>query len=486
MRRSKMIVQNNISILTVDDDPIITDTIQDYFRRSGYVVDTENNPRAAIDRIRNGNYDILLLDFLMSPVCGDQVVAEIREFNQDLFIILLTGHKSMAPPIKTIRQLDIQGYYEKDDRFDQLELLVESCVKSVKQMRTLREYETDLSNMVENLHKIYHLQDFDHISTEILNALSSVVPYSSGFISVEHPAGQQLSFSGTETPADVCRELIQNAEWNGKKVTFSDDWCLLRLSNAEHRLSGIVGILPEKKPEGEKLHLLKILAEQAYSALMNSYLHSQVNLQNTLLEDAYIQTIETLRYAVETRDTETRGHSERVSSLACALAKILHLPSEQVELIRTAGLFHDIGKIGVPDSILLKNGPLTSEEFKEIQNHPVMGENILVKYAPLKAALPMIRSHHERFNGNGYPDHLVGENICLGARIIAVADSFDAMISNRTYRQGLGLDKTLQELRNGKDSQFDPQIVDAFFDLIDQVGIEDFKKTYCSHASINR
>ena len=129
MRRSKLIVPNHISILTVDDDPIITDTIQDYFRRSGYIVDTENNPRAAIERVRNGNYDILLLDFLMSPVCGDPVVAEIREFNRDLFIILLTGHKSMAPPIKTIRQLDIQGYYEKDDRFDQLELLVESCVK---------------------------------------------------------------------------------------------------------------------------------------------------------------------------------------------------------------------------------------------------------------------------------------------------------------------------------------------------------------------
>ena len=244
--------------------------------------------------------------------------------------------------------------------------------------------------------------------------------------------------------------------------------------------------LPETKPEGEKLQLLNILSQQGSSAIMNSYLHNQVNLQKVRLEEAYLQTIETLRYAVETRDTETRGHSERVSSLACALAKVMRLPDDQVELVRTAGLFHDIGKIGVPDSILLKNGPLTSEEFKEIQNHPTMGENILVKYAPLKAALPIIRSHHERFDGNGYPDHLVGLEVCLGARIIAVADSFDAMISNRTYRQGLGLEKTLQELRKGKASQFDPQIVDAFFDLIEQMGIETFCKTYCAHASINR
>jgi len=119
MRRNKLITQYDISILAVDDDPIITDTIQDYFRRSGYEVDTENNPQVAVDRIRNGHYDILLLDFLMAPICGDQVVAEIREFNRDLFIILLTGHKSMAPPFKYIRQLDIFSYYEKDDLFDQ-------------------------------------------------------------------------------------------------------------------------------------------------------------------------------------------------------------------------------------------------------------------------------------------------------------------------------------------------------------------------------
>ena len=117
MRRSKLTMQNQISILTVDDDPIITSTIQAYFQRSGYHVDIENDPYAAIERVRNSAYDILLLDFLMTPICGDQVVEEIRKFNQDLFIILLTGHKSMAPPVKTIRELEIQGYYE--NRFKQ-------------------------------------------------------------------------------------------------------------------------------------------------------------------------------------------------------------------------------------------------------------------------------------------------------------------------------------------------------------------------------
>ena len=114
-----------------------------------------------------------------------------------------------------------------------------------------------------------------------------------------------------------------------------------------------------------------------------------------------------------------------------------------------------------------------------------MGEKILAEYAPLKAVLPIIRSHHERYDGSGYPDRLRGEEICLGARIIAVADSFDAMISNRTYRLGLGLDKTLSELRRCKNTQFDPQIVDAFFEMIDQLGVDVFRQKYCSHGTSN-
>ena len=308
MRRSKIIAPAQISILTVDDDPIITSTIKDYFERSGYEVDIENNPVDAIEKVRNGKYDIMLLDFLMTPICGDQVVEEIRKFNKELFIVLLTGHKSMAPPIKTIRQLDIQGYYEKDDRFDQLELWVESCVKSIKQLREIRSYQEDITK-------------------------------------------------------------------------------------------------------------------------------------------AYMQTIETLRYVVETRDSETRGHSERVSRLAGVIAEQMGLSSAEVEKIVTAGLFPDIGKVGVPDAILLKNGPLTNEEYGQIKLHSAAGEKILSTYTPFKDILPIVRQHHERVGGGGYPDGLSGDDICIGARIIAVADSFDAMVSNRTYRKGLGIERAIQELK---------------------------------------
>ena len=155
MRKSRAKTQNQFSILTVDDDAIMTSAVESYFNKAGYIVETENDPRVAIEKVRNGNFDILLLDFLMSPICGDKVVEEIRTFNKDIYIILLTGHKSMAPPIKTIRELDIQGYYEKGPRFDQLELLVESCTKSILQMRTIRGYQNELNAMYQNLKDSY-------------------------------------------------------------------------------------------------------------------------------------------------------------------------------------------------------------------------------------------------------------------------------------------------------------------------------------------
>ena len=313
MRRSKLVTQNQISILAVDDDPIITDTIQDYFKRSGYHVETENNPQVAVQRVREGTFDILLLDFLMAPICGDQVVAQIREFNRDMFIILLTGHKSMAPPVRTIRQLDIQGYYEKDDRFDQLELLVESCVKSIKQMRMLREYESDLSTMVDNLHNIYHLQNCERLSEELLQVVEKLIPFTMGFVMIEHQDGVRWTFSGEKTGAQACQMLTQNAVWDAQNVAFVENWCLIRLVGEDRKTIGVVGILPEKEPRKEKVQLLSILSRQASAAVSNHHLHSRVHLQNQQLEEAYMQTIETLRYAVETKDKETRGHSERSS-----------------------------------------------------------------------------------------------------------------------------------------------------------------------------
>ena len=219
MRQHKASAEDSaFSILALDDDPIMTSTVQSYFQRSGYRVDVENDPSQAIERIRNGHYDILLLDFLMTPICGDQVVEEIRKFNNELFIILLTGHKNMAPPIRTIRALDIQGYYEKSDRFDQLELLVESCVKSIRQLRTIRSYQKGLSSIVESLPNIYHLQSVQHICDSILQTVTALLSCTGSILILDSV------LCGLSAPESGTRRYLSRAAGSQISVPEGDRW----------------------------------------------------------------------------------------------------------------------------------------------------------------------------------------------------------------------------------------------------------------------
>jgi HD-GYP domain-containing protein (c-di-GMP phosphodiesterase class II) len=159
------------------------------------------------------------------------------------------------------------------------------------------------------------------------------------------------------------------------------------------------------------------------------------------------------------------------------------LSPQEVERIKIAGLFHDIGKIGVPDAILLKDGPLSQNEYEEIKRHPAEGEKILSTCSSFDDILPIIRHHHERVDGRGYPYGLTGDKICLGAKITAVADAFDAMVSNRTYRKGLGFDIAMERVVQGINSQFDAQAVAGLHKLIESIGREEFERKFCSHVN---
>lgn len=325
---------NGYKIIVVDDDPGILDSLSIFLKRSGYQFTGVTDPMEAIEKVKNEHFDLMLLDFIMTPIHGDKVVEEIRKFNKELYILLLTGHKDLAPPLETIKRLEIQGYCEKSDKFDQLLLLVESGIKAIEQM---------------------------HIIKQINNEL---------------------------------RET------------------------------------------------------------------------NEKLEKAYLETIETLRFTVEAKDTYTRGHSDRVSEYSVLLGKYLNLSEDDLHLLKVGGLFHDIGKIGVPDSILLKTSKLTDDEYSEIKNHPTIGAHILSNATIFQDAISIVKHHHERYDGHGYPSKLVGENIPYLARIAAVADSFDAMTSRRTYRDSMPLDIVKQEIEKNKGTQFDPKIADVFLDIL--------------------
>lgn len=187
------------------------------------------------------------------------------------------------------------------------------------------------------------------------------------------------------------------------------------------------------------------------------------------LEKFLVDMVQALVSAIDAKDPYTCGHSARVAHVARCIAEELGLDSETCHNVFLAGLLHDVGKIGVEDRVLRKPDRLTDEEFEEIKKHPRVGYRILQHLQRLAFALPGVLYHHERIDGKGYPDGLVGDKIPLIARIIAVADSFDAMASDRPYRKGMPLEKVLRILQEGAGSQWDEQVVKAFLNAFDRI-----------------
>jgi HD-GYP domain-containing protein (c-di-GMP phosphodiesterase class II) len=221
-----------------------------------------------------------------------------------------------------------------------------------------------------------------------------------------------------------------------------------------------------------------MLPGQEFGTVQGSLLNSVATILGTHFsnndlyrqhEELLLSFVRSLVSSLDAKDPYTRGHSQRVALIGRRLAEELGLPEKDAQDIYLSGLLHDIGKIGIDDGTLQKPGKLTDEEFKAIQEHPMIGYNILVGLINLQAVLPGVRNHHESWDGSGYPDRLAEKEIPLMARILAVADSYDAMTSDRPYRKGLPLEKVESILRNGAARQWDPQVVDAYFTVREDV-----------------
>lgn len=215
----------------------------------------------------------------------------------------------------------------------------------------------------------------------------------------------------------------------------------------------------------DELKMLSSLAVQAASVIENATLYDQ-------LHDTFFSTVNVLAETIEMRDHYTGGHTRRVRDVSIAIGKNMGLDSDDLETLRLAASLHDIGKIGIDDAILRKPGRLSSEEFDQIKRHPEYGGEILQHVRGLRHIVPIVRGHHERYDGKGYPDGLKGQEIHLLARIIAVADAFDAMISHRPYRRALPLDVALAELNDNKGAQFDPHCTAALLDALNKGNVQ--------------
>ncbi|MCR5421047.1 MAG: response regulator [Lachnospiraceae bacterium] len=201
---------------------------------------------------------------------------------------------------------------------------------------------------------------------------------------------------------------------------------------------------------------------------LQNHLEEEVNEKIFENEQLFMHIVQSLAEAIDAKDTYTNGHSSRVAGYAKEIARRSGFSEDRLEDVYMMGLLHDVGKIGVPDAIINKPGKLTDEEFEQIKNHPVMGARILknIKEKPMLAKAA--RWHHERYGGGGYPDGLKGEDIPEEARIIAVADSYDAMTSSRSYRDPMPQDRVRSEIENGRGTQFDPRFADIMLEMMNE------------------
>lgn len=324
-------------VLIVDDQEEVLESSKLLLELEGYVVLCAENGEEAVEIVKNKNVDLMLLDYFMPGMTGEDVIRKVREFNKDIVIILQTGYAGEKPPLEMLKLLDIQGYHDKTEGPDKLLLWVASGIRSCSQIK------------------------------------------------------------------------------------------------------------------------------------LNKHLNDEIVVSNQRLKESYLklkrnnyELIEAFTKAVDAKDTYTAGHSTRVSIFARIIGRQLNMKNDELNKIKVASLFHDIGKIGIPDGVLLKEGRLTDEEFRVIKTHPEIGSGILKPVTMLADILPAVRHHHEKYNGMGYPSGLSAEDIPFHARILAIADSFDAMTSNRSYQKKRTFEEALEELERCAGTHFDPELTSTF------------------------
>ncbi|MBU2540838.1 MAG: HD domain-containing protein [Candidatus Omnitrophica bacterium] len=222
--------------------------------------------------------------------------------------------------------------------------------------------------------------------------------------------------------------------------------------------------------EGDLEHQVKVSGADEIAELASSFnqmARSLYDLRKKLLNYFY-RVAQSLVRILEAKDHYTRGHSERVAEYSEKIAHKLGIPKERIEILKEAALFHDIGKIGIHENILNKKGKLTDAEWEIIQSHPIIGEDIIKPISLTEEMMAIVRGHHERYDGKGYPDKISGDSINLFAAIVSVADAYDAMISPRAYRRAFSKQETIEELKKNRGSQFQPKVIDVLIQILEK------------------
>lgn len=497
------------TILFVDDEESILDIALEYFQHKGYRVITAKNGAEAVHALEKEKVDCCFTDINMPEMDGLELAEYIRKHDNTIPVIIMTGYPSLDNTIRTLKN-GVVDFLVKPVKLSQMELCVRRVMrerqlfienilltKEVEGKARLEKLSRELMNKVEELNTL----------NSILTAFASVTSGSSVFkrlveLAVRMARADEARFFVVnelfDHPFEVAGALAKggNAEKSGVQLNGRNDALQKDLRTViqnvgidipvlipendgsmnlpaqvrsfmgvpltiRNKLFGVLTALvnqSDKKFNEKDIYYLSFMAHNAAYAIENVALYENIyeNLFSTLY--AFVKTI-------EAKDPYTKEHSNRVTDIAIIIGKEMNCSSEEIEILNVAGRLHDIGKIGVRDNVLLKPGKLNVDEYKKIMEHPSIGADIVGQLGFWDREQEIIRHHHERYDGTGYPDGLHNSQIPFLARILSVADVFDAMASNRIYRKKVQEDIIHDMILENSGKQFDPEIVGVFSTL---------------------
>ncbi|MCP3953206.1 MAG: response regulator [Desulfobacterales bacterium] len=496
------------TLLLVDDEESILEVAGEYFTIKGYQVLTATNGREAVSVLANQRVDCCFTDINMPEMDGLELAEHIRKIDNSVPVIIMTGYPSLENTIRTLKN-GVVDFLIKPVNLNQMEICVRRVLRERKLFaenillksevagkERLERLNLELTSKVDELNTLNKIMaDFTSV-TSSTDLLERIVKMATDITrandarfylinaAMSDPLEVACNFSGEgQSPANLneitglattrpATKLIHEVVTDEIPLLVSDARQVQGLSETVGSFMAVpmkirnkvFGVLSAAAYVGTKtfsekdLYYLSFMTQNAANTIENLALYENIyeNLFATLF--AFVK-------AVEARDSYTQQHSSRVTNLAIKLGRELGCTPEELEVLSCAGQLHDIGKIGIRDEILLKPGKLTDSEFEIIKSHPVIGAKIISQLGMWEQELRIVRSHHERFDGTGYPDGLKGGKIPRLARILSVCDAYDAMASNRVYRKKMEPAKIISILHECAGTQFDPEMVAAFVKL---------------------